>query len=252
MRLVLCVWVGLCFLLAIGAVSAGSSPSRSLPILTADEVKVNSTSPEIVQVVYQMIKDVLELCKRSKIPIWAEGGTLLGAIREKGLIKWDDDGDFGIPIRFISRFFALSPTLNSLGYTVSGTRFGIKVFLKNGTPAVNNLPFTYPFMDIFVSHTTLDNIITTTHGPLARCYFFLEELFPLMDCEFGPITVPCAHNSVPYLNRCYGTKSDWKTTAYLGYDHKKEQLRESRMFKLENSNRAVPQKPLEDRLRGKV
>lgn len=36
---------------------------------------------------------LLEYLKKNDIPYWASGGTFLGAIRCKGIIKWDDDLD---------------------------------------------------------------------------------------------------------------------------------------------------------------
>lgn len=45
----------------------------------------------------QLLKKLLEVCDKYNLKIWAEGGTLLGAVREKGFIPWDDDIDMVMP-----------------------------------------------------------------------------------------------------------------------------------------------------------
>lgn len=49
-----------------------------------------------------------EICQRHHIPYYMLGGTMLGAIRHKGFIPWDDDMDFGIPRPFFQRFIDIA------------------------------------------------------------------------------------------------------------------------------------------------
>ena len=65
-----------------------------------EEVRNNYTitaeMKKIWAVQLELLSVLLDVCKRNHLNIWAEGGTLLGTIREKGYIPWDDDIDMAM------------------------------------------------------------------------------------------------------------------------------------------------------------
>ena len=60
---------------------------------------------QIHSIIYSILLDIDECCNRNGITYFLSGGTLLGAIRHKGFIPWDDDGDIMLPRDDYEKFF---------------------------------------------------------------------------------------------------------------------------------------------------
>ena len=54
---------------------------------------VSAKMKRVWAVQMELVKKLLEVCQKHDLRIWAEGGTMLGAVRDKGYRPWDDDID---------------------------------------------------------------------------------------------------------------------------------------------------------------
>ena len=57
---------------------------------------VSAEMKKVWKVQMDLLKKLLEVCDKHHLKIWAEGGTLLGTVREQGYIPWDDDIDMAM------------------------------------------------------------------------------------------------------------------------------------------------------------
>ena len=89
----------------------------------------------------ELLYKLLEVCEKYHLRIWADGGTLLGTVREKGFIPWDDDIDMVMLRDDYDKLVSLakeefkSPYFFQCGYT-DKFPFGFSKLRKDGTSAI--------------------------------------------------------------------------------------------------------------------
>lgn len=73
-----------------------------------DEIRDGFNVPSLMKRNWAVQIDILcmvdEICKKNDIPYWVDFGTLLGTIRHKGFIPWDDDIDISMKRLDYERF----------------------------------------------------------------------------------------------------------------------------------------------------
>lgn len=74
--------------------------------------KDNETVKKVQAVQLEVLDEFVRICEKHNLKYYLTGGTLLGAVRHKGFIPWDDDIDVDMPKRDFNKLIRLSHEFN--------------------------------------------------------------------------------------------------------------------------------------------
>ncbi len=189
----------------------------------------------------EMLKVFDRVMKKENLTYWAEGGTMLGALRHQGFIPWDMDIDLGTTLEEVYRMIAVKEALENSGLTivlyVDGNHYklgeptakeivfgsgkgdwhsqDIHIFLKI-VPLNSSLTFDNygnrrydqpgPYLDIFPFYQNQENY----WEPTAFFEWYkvkqvrIKSIEPLMDVRFETLTLKLPIDSMTLLAQYYG------------------------------------------------
>ncbi len=134
-----------------------------------EEIRTGYTIPvemkKVWKVQMDLLKKLLDVCEKHHLRIWAEGGTLLGTIREHGYIPWDDDldmamlrSDFDVLVKVAPEEFS-HPFFFQYGYTEKNYPLGYaKLRMDNTTAIEPDIKFLHVHQGIFIDIFPLDAV----------------------------------------------------------------------------------------------
>lgn len=187
----------------------------------------------IHKILLENLKKTIQIFDKYNLHYWASEGTLLGSIREKSIIKYDDDIDISILKEDYMRLIYdknIRNDLNNLGLHLIipediTTYQIIKIVTQNKN---NDYTKNKIFIDIMPRHKNNNRYILSekhARNVWPNSYFNDNELFPLKKNKLNNLTINIPNNPIPYLNRRYGdckNKDCWKIPDMKKPHHLKE------------------------------
>lgn len=192
---------------------------------------IRKTPQKVINDLYDIMFNFDDVCIKNNINYFACAGTILGAVRHKKIIPWDDDLDVIVNINERDKLTnTVFPELIKRGYKIErGNITNNYRVLKYNTK--------YPFMDVFFYKDYGKYIIPYSiyYGMIYPKEVYLKKkvIYPLKRYKLGNIEVQGPNNPVKYLKQIYG-RNVMTEVAGTFFDHNTFKVYKLCKMKLKN------------------
>lgn len=233
---------------------------------------------------YTLLEFSHNFLKKHKIQYFIDSGTLLGAVRHKSIIPWDDDIDISILQKDEHKLSKIIPKVSTYGYDYYKMDYGFKIFPKNGTPIKKNPwiahvrkfksknphvkgraniskqasktykksaknvkhyeGYKYPFLDIFIMKLNNKNETEYKGKRWPKCHHTKKSLYPVRKYSVKHLKLNGPNNPLVYLDNCYN--KTWDKHGIQSYDHKTETAVKPKKISLQKKDYRKEFKSLND------
>lgn len=171
-----------------------------------------NTAPFNLKLAEALLFAVTSSLDKYDIPYHLEGGTLLGIVRDNGLLPWDDDLDISIPSGYEFRLPKALRFLQLKGWRVDKRKYyrfdhldisGIRVFkIRDRSRGMLNMGHSY--LDIFIKVTNGQYTYWQAKKKLMRVCSSYYQGHDIIEFKGRQLKAPKKHKD--YLTEKYG---DW-------------------------------------------
>lgn len=209
-----------------------------------EQIKPHLISKTHKNILLRTLKNTHDIFEKNNIFYVMEGGVLLGAVRDKSLIPWDDDADLLVLIKDQDKIMNLRKDFWKFGHDIKRMDRLLRIFCIKGR--------NYPFIDLFINDQINNSLLDPKYRKLVRnndlirctgtlkpekyecigdcCVypgsvkwwwkynFRINDLFPRKKYKLNNITLYGPNNPYPYINTWYG-KSALNTYKFT-HNHK--------------------------------
>ena len=204
-----------------------------IKIINDNKIKINIIKPfnsVWSKESYDKVKNLLintQICfDKLNIKFLPMYGTLLGLVRHKGIIPWDDDIDISIDKKYFDVIMKNNDIFSKYGLEVYLWKYNkkmsfIKIFYKN-EKKISIHEWSWPFIDVF-GYYEKDNKFYVENNEGDNYKLNKEDILPFKSNLFENIPMNMPNNVDNVLNSLYG--NDWENICYSSsFDHKNQKV----------------------------
>ncbi len=153
---------------------------------------------EITQA-YRMISYLHNLFIANEIDYFLISGTLLGCMRHKKLIPWDDDIDIMIFAKDVQKLEMLQEKINENGYSLFQQDSNKYKLFSQNNKIIKKRKWSFPFVDIFIAKTDIESQTIT----FFEKKFNYNIIYPLKITKLNKIDAYIPNEPLAVLGRIF-------------------------------------------------